>query len=81
MSDEGFTITFVSRNILRYDEGSISLLIDIDGDGKQMDVLFRSLRLAFDADQQLPNDMTLRKIEHNVARALEWRGWTVRAIP
>jgi hypothetical protein len=79
VSDEGFSVTFVSRNILKYDEGGISVLIDIDGDGKQMDVIANSMR-ASDPKGRLPEETTARKIEHNVARALEWKGWSVRVV-
>jgi hypothetical protein len=81
VSDEGFTITFVSRNVLQYDGSHVSLLFDIDGDGKRMDVLARSARVAHDANSvNLPDDMILRKIEDDISRALEWRGWLVRLI-
>ncbi len=76
VSDEGFTITFVSRHALRYDEGDIAVLIDIDGDRTQMDMFTKSIR-AFDSDGKLPDALTIQKIENNIALALEWKGWKV----
>ena len=76
VSDEGFTVTFVSRNVLMYEEDGISLLIDVDGDGKQMDVISSSLR-PVTLGKKLPDDLGVRKIEGSIARALEWRGWSV----
>jgi hypothetical protein len=79
VSDEGFAITFISRNVLRYDEGDVSLLFDIDGDGKRMDLIARSMRTS-DTNGKSPDEVTLRRIEDNVARALEWRGWSVQVV-
>jgi hypothetical protein len=79
VSDEGFAITFTSRKVLRYDEGDISLLFDIDGDGKRMDPIANSMRTSEPNDES-PDEMTLRRIEDNIARALEWRGWSVQVV-
>lgn len=79
VSDEGFAITFTSRNVLRYDEGAISLLIDIDGDGKRMDLVTNSMRTS-EPNNESPDEMTLRRIEDNLVRALEWRGWSVQVV-
>ena len=79
VSDEGFAVTFTSRNVLRYDEGDVSLLFDIDGDGKRMDLIAHSMR-TFHPNGESPDEVALRRIEANVARALKWRGWSVQVV-
>ena len=74
ISDEGFTVIFVNRNVIRYEDQNVSLLVDIDGDGKRTDVLANSIRPALHSGARSLDADSVDRAERNVLRALEWRG-------
>lgn len=75
-SDEGFTVTFVERHTLKYEEGGRSATIRTEGDGKSIDV-FKNSICRWSNDPFEIDAATNERIANNVARALESRGFSV----
>lgn len=80
VSDEGFKVTFISRNILKYEEGDLVARLNIDGDGKRMDLLAHSIRIESTQNGQTSKDEERHRIVRNVVRVLEWKGWSAHVL-
>lgn len=80
ISDEGFKVTFVSRNTLKYEEGELVALLDIDGDGTKMDLLAHSFPIESTQLEETSKYEERHRIIHNVVQVLEWKGWSVHVI-
>ena len=75
-SDEGFTVTFVARHTLMYEEGGKSVTIRTEGDGKSIDVFKNSIGRWSDNPSEV-DAPTNERIANNVAPALKSRGFSV----
>jgi hypothetical protein len=79
VSDEGFSITFTSRNTLLYEYGGKTMTVRTEGDGREIDVFQNSI-VHWTNDPSTIDGNTLVRIADNVAHALESRGLKVRIV-
>jgi hypothetical protein len=80
ISDEGFSVTFLGRYQVRYQEGDRSILVHIEGDDVQMDIFHSSIKAWEGGNCPSIDSATDKRIVDNISRALEWRGWSVQVV-
>jgi hypothetical protein len=80
ISDEGFSISFTSRNTLLYEAGGKTMTVRTEGDGREIDIFQNSMR-HWSNDISVIDGKTNDRNVDNIVRALEWRGFRVRIVP
>ncbi len=79
VSDEGFSVTVLSRYAVRYEQDGRSMLVSIEeGDG-HIDIFHSSIKWEDDPGEAI-DAATDQRITENLAKALEWRGWSVGVV-
>jgi hypothetical protein len=80
VSDEGYKVTFVSWEMLRYQSNELSLDLFIEVGGGEVVIERNSFRnLNSEASKSLTDD-EVERIFERITGALEWRGWKVREV-
>lgn len=79
-SDEGFTIKFVSGEILRYSDKELVLCIGFDSGANMIGLMCKTLtQLAPHPGEDL-SALQEKRVFDNIINALTWRGLTVDFI-
>jgi hypothetical protein len=79
VSDEGFSISFLSRTTLLYETNGKAMTITIEGAVKYIDVFHSSMQHWTNDDSAIDGQTDERNCD-NIARALESRGLNVRIV-
>lgn len=76
-SDEGYKVTFVSWEMLRYQSGDLSLDFFIEAGAGKVLIERGSMRtLSREAARNL-DEKQIKQVLERIQAALEWRGWVV----
>ena len=79
VSDEGFRVRLLSRYFLLYEEESLSVKLQFEGD-TQKDLFYGSME---SPSTDMPLNLSPEaeeRIYGNVQQALEWKGFSVRLV-
>jgi len=79
ISDQGFTVTVVSRSKLEYRENQRVMSISIEQGGRHIDVFHSTIR-RWDGESLPISNADDRRITENILAALRWRGWTANVV-
>jgi|GEM_PF-4315934 len=80
VSDEGFSVTVLSRYAVRYEEGGRSMLVTIEEGAGHIDIFHSSIKSWENDPGEALDSATDRRITQNLTSALEWRGWSIAVV-
>jgi len=79
VSDQGFSVTVVSRSELKYEESHRVMTISIEQGDRHIDVFHSTIR-RWDGDETPITSADDRMITENILAALRWRGWAAEVV-
>ena len=80
VSDEGFTVTVVSRFEVRYEENQKVMTISIEQQGDRHIDVFHSTIRKWDGEEAAITNAEDYRITQNILEALKWRGWAAEVV-
>lgn len=79
-SDEGFTVQFLSRDILRYSDKELVVCVGFDAGGGFVSLMCKTIMQLSPHPGQRLSPTQEKRVFDNILNALNWRGLTVDFI-